>query len=104
MWVREGCIPGTHPEGMVSLVDRYSSMDEREKTLNALGAAFLSILPGMGHFFLGVKRGGIYLACAVGMIIISKFFWPTGWLFYIQFAIFAGFDAFAFGKRGRGLF
>ena len=79
-------------------------MDEREKTLNALGAALLSILPGMGHFYLGVKRGPVFLACAVGMIIISKFFWPTGWLFYVQFAIFAGVDAFAFGKRGRGLF
>ena len=79
-------------------------MDEREKTINALGAALLSVLPGMGHLYLGVKRGQIFLVCGVLMIIISKFFWPVGWLFYIQFAIFAGFDAFAFGKRGRGLF
>lgn len=79
-------------------------MDEREKTINAVGAAFLSVLPGIGHLYLGVKRGQIFLVCGLAMIIISKFFWPVGWLFYIQFAIFAGFDAFAFGKRGRGLF
>ena len=79
-------------------------MNEREKTLNGIGAAFLSILPGMGHWYLGVKRGTVFLICAVLMIIISKFFWSTGWLFYIQFAIFAGVDAFSFGKRGRGLF
>ena len=79
-------------------------MDEREKTINALGAAFLSVLPGVGHLYLGVRRGQIYLVCGVLIIIISKFFWPTGWLFYIQFAIFAGVDAFAFGKRGKGLF
>lgn len=79
-------------------------MDDREKTINAVGAAVLSVLPGTGHLYLGVRRGNVYLACAIGMILISKFYWPLGWLFYIQFAIFAGFDAFAFGKRGKGLF
>jgi len=79
-------------------------MNEREKTLNGIGAAFLSILPGMGHWYLGVKRGTVFLICALLMIVISKFFLPMGWLFYIQLAIFSGVDAFSFGKRGRGLF
>jgi hypothetical protein len=81
-----------------------SLMDNREKTMHALGAATLSILPGMGHLYLGVKRGNIFLVCGILLLIISKFFWSTGWLIYLQFAILAGFDAFAFGKRGRGLF
>jgi hypothetical protein len=38
------------------------------------------------------------------MLVASKFFWESGWLWYVQFAIFAGVDAFAFAKRGRGLF
>lgn len=79
-------------------------MDEREKTLNALGAAFLSILPGMGHLYLGAKRAQVFLVCGLALLVVAKFFWPTGWLIYIQFAIFAGVDAFSFGKRGRGLF
>ncbi|MCB9774068.1 hypothetical protein ACTRXD_18710 [Nitrospira sp. T9] len=79
-------------------------VNDREKTMHALGAATLSILPGIGHLYLGVKRGNIFLVCGILLLIISKFFWPTGWLIYMQFAILAGFDAFAFGKRGRGLF
>ncbi|UCH90613.1 MAG: hypothetical protein JSU60_05745 [Nitrospirota bacterium] len=79
-------------------------MNEREKTLNGIGAAFLSILPGMGHLYLDVKRGPVFLICGLVMLVVSKFFWPMGWLFYIQLAIFSGVDAFSFGKRGRGLF
>lgn len=79
-------------------------VNDREKTMHALGAATLSILPGIGHLYLGVKRGNLFLVCGILLMIISKFFWPTGWLFYMQFAILASFDAFAFGKRGRGLF
>lgn len=83
---------------------RVTPMNDREKTMHALGAATLSILPGIGHLYLGVKRGNVFLVCGILLLIISKLFWPTGWLIYMQFAILAGFDAFAFGKRGRGLF
>ena len=78
--------------------------DQKEKTLIAIGAATLSVLAGMGHLYLGVRRGYVYLACALALIVISQFFWPVGWLFYIQFAIFSAFDAFSFAKRGYGLF
>jgi len=86
------------------VASEWPSMDEREKTLNALGAAFLSILPGMGHLYLGVKRAQIFLVCGLALLVVAKFFWPTAWLFYIQLAIFSGVDAFSFGKRDRGLF
>jgi hypothetical protein len=79
-------------------------MDEREKTLNAIGAAFLSILPGMGHLYLGAKRAPVFLVSGLALLAVAKFFWPMGWLFYIQLAIFSAVDAFSFGKRGRGLF
>ncbi len=79
-------------------------MNEREKTLNAIGAAFLSVLPGMGHLYLGVKRAPIFLVPGVLLLVISKFFWPTGWFIYAQLAILTGFDAFSFGKRDRGFF
>jgi hypothetical protein len=79
-------------------------MDDREKTMHAIGAASLSILAGMGHLYLGVKRGKLFLGCSLLMILIGQFFWPPAWFLYVQFAIFAAFDAFAFGKRGHGLF
>jgi len=78
--------------------------NEKEKTMHAIGAATLSILAGIGHLYLGVKRGYVFLACSFAMIIISQFYWPVGWLFYIQLAIFSAFDAFSFAKRGHGLF
>ena len=53
-------------------------MNEREKTLNGIGAAFLSILPGMGHLYLGVKRAPVFLICGLAMLVVSKFFWPMG--------------------------
>lgn len=76
----------------------------REKTLNGIAAATLSVLAGVGHLFLGEQRGYVFLASGLGLIIISKFFWPVGWLFYLSFAIFSAFDAFSFAKRGYGLF
>lgn len=78
--------------------------DDREKTMLAIGAATLSVLPGIGHLYLGVPRGYVFLACSFAMIVISQFFWPVGWLIYVQFAIFSAFDAFSFAKRGHGLF
>ncbi|MDR4496128.1 MAG: hypothetical protein AB7P17_02435 [Nitrospirales bacterium] len=79
--------------------------DDKEKTTNAIAAATLSILGGMGHLYLGVERRGYFLlAISLVLILISKFFWPTGWLIYGQWVILTGFDAFAFGKRGRGFF
>ena len=78
--------------------------DERDKTANAVAAATLSILGGVGHLYLGIKRGYIFLACSLVMILISQVFWSTGWLIYVQFAIFTAFDAFSFAKRGFGLF
>lgn len=77
---------------------------EKEKTLNGIGAATLSVLAGVGHLFLGLSRGYVFLASGLALIIISKFFWPVGWLFYASLAIFSAFDAFSFAKRGYGLF
>ncbi len=83
---------------------RWLCMIKDQKTLDGIGAACLSILPGMGHLYLGAKRAQVFLVCGVALLVVAKFFWPMGWLFYIQLAIFSGVDAFSFGKRGRGLF
>ena len=83
---------------------RFLCMIKDQKTLDGIGAACLSILPGMGHLYLGAKRAQVFLVCGVALLVVAKFFWPMGWLFYIQLAIFSGVDAFSFGKRGRGLF
>jgi TM2 domain-containing membrane protein YozV len=82
-----------------------NSPGDRDKMLNALAAASLSIFGGMGHLYLGVERRGyLFITCSVGMIVIAKFFWPTAWFLYLQWVILTAFDAFAFAKRGRGFF
>ncbi len=76
-----------------------------EKTKDAMAAASLSVLGGMGHLYLGrEKRGYLFLACSALLILAAKFLWPRLWVVYLQWVILTGFDAFAYGKRGRGFF
>ncbi|MCA9462012.1 MAG: hypothetical protein KC643_13300 [Nitrospira sp.] len=77
----------------------------RQKTTNAIAAASLSLLGGVGHLYLGIEKRGYFLLCvSLALILLSKFYWPRGWMIYAQWVILTGFDAFAFGKRGRGFF
>lgn len=78
-------------------------MNEREKTLEGVLAASLSIVAGVGHLYLGQRRGYYILAVAVALILTWKLFWPPAQLLYISLAIFTAVDAFAIAKRGRGL-
>ncbi|GJL64375.1 MAG: hypothetical protein NPIRA04_30290 [Nitrospirales bacterium] len=78
--------------------------DERDKTWYGIGAATLSVIAGLGHLYLGISRGYWFIVISIILIIIGEYYWHVATWIYIQFAIFAAFDAFSFGKRGRGLF
>lgn len=78
-------------------------MDNREKTWHGLRAAGLSIVPGLGHLYIGEKRGYAILAIGLTLLLISRLVWQPADLFYLSIAIFSAFDAFAIVKRGRGL-
>ena len=78
--------------------------EEREKTWYGVGAATLSVIAGLGHLDVGVTRGYWFIVGGVTMVIIGEYYWHVATWIYIQFAIFAAFDAFSFAKRGRGLF
>ncbi len=78
-------------------------MDDREKTWHGLRAASLSLIAGVGHLYLGEKRGYVVLAFGVALILISRFIWPPAEVLYISLAIFSAFDAYSFAKRGHGL-
>ena len=79
-------------------------MDGREKTWDGLRAASLSIVPGVGHLYLGRKRGYGFLILAGIVLLVSWFYWPRVEVLYPSLAIFSGFDAYAIAKRGYGLF
>jgi len=78
-------------------------MDEREKMWHGLRAATLSILAGLGHLYLGEKRGYTVLAFGLALLVISRTIWQPAELLYLSFAIFSAFDAYSIAKRGHGL-
>ena len=72
----------------------------------ALFAAALSlVLAGLGHLFLGVKRG-------IWFVIPSAFLLYLHWTgafaladaVFMALGIFAAFDAYSFARRGHGIF
>jgi hypothetical protein len=79
-------------------------MDDRERTWHGLRAASLSIVPGVGHLFLGEKRGYALLTIGLGLLLVSRLWWRPAELFYVSLVIVTGVDAYAIAKRGYGLF
>jgi hypothetical protein len=79
-------------------------MDAREKTWHGIRAASLSIIPGLGHLYLGEKRGYGLLAASVTLILISRLWWPPAEVFYLILMIVSAGDAYGIVKRGHGLF
>jgi hypothetical protein len=71
----------------------------------AIFAAALSLaLPGLGHFFLGQRRG-IWFAVP-GLILLYLHFarlWDFADVTFLGLAIFAAFDAFSIAQRGYGI-
>lgn len=78
-------------------------MDNREKTWHGVRAASLSVLAGLGHLYLGEKRGYLVLAFGIVLIVIARTMWPPAELLYVSFAIFSAADAYSIAKRGHGL-
>jgi len=78
-------------------------MDDREKTWHGLRAALLSIVAGVGHLYLGDKRGYAVFAFGATLVIISKLVWQPAELLYLSLAIFSAVDAYSIAKRGHGL-
>jgi len=78
-------------------------MDAREKTWHGLRAASLSVVAGIGHLYLGEKRGYTIFLFGMALLVVSRFVWPPAELLYISLAIYSAFDAFAIAKRGYGL-
>jgi len=79
-------------------------MDDREKTWQGMRAASLSLIAGMGHLYLGERRGYGLLAGGAALLLISRVWWRPAELFYISLVIVSAVDAYSIAKRGYGLF
>jgi len=71
----------------------------------AIFATVLSlVLPGLGHFFLGLRRGVWFAVPSVVLLYLS---WANLWEFadvvFLSLGIIAAFDAFSFARRGHGI-
>lgn len=73
----------------------------------ALFAAGLSlVLAGLGHFFLGLKRGFFFVLPSAVLLYVFRaelFDEELTMAFFLSLGIFAAFDAFSFAKRGHGI-
>lgn len=78
-------------------------MDSTEKTWHGIRAASLSIVAGIGHLYLGEKRGYPIFLFGMGLLLVSRTVWPPAELLYISLAIFSAVDAYSIAKRGHGL-
>lgn len=78
-------------------------MDSKEKTWHGLRAASLSIVAGVGHLYLGEKRGYVVVLFGMLLLIISRVIWQPAELLYISLVIFSAGDAYSIAKRGHGL-
>jgi hypothetical protein len=71
----------------------------------AIFATALSlVLPGLGHFFLGLRRGVWFVVPSVVLLYLSlASLWEFADVVFLSLGIVAAFDAFSFARRGHGI-
>lgn len=77
-------------------------MDAVEKSWHAARAASLCVIPGLGHLYIGEKRGYWMLACAT---LLFSLMWVLGWpavLLYVPAVAVSAWDAYLVVTRDRG--
>lgn len=78
-------------------------MDPLEKTSHAYRAAALSILPGLGHLYIGEKRGGPLLLAGILLIFLWAYVLPLALVPLIGLILFCMGDTYLTVSRDRGL-
>ncbi|MEK6803049.1 MAG: hypothetical protein AABZ34_10310 [Nitrospirota bacterium] len=78
-------------------------MDPLEKTSHACRAAALSIVPGLGHLYIGEKRGGPLLLAGVLLIVLWLALFSFALVPLIGLVLFCMGDTYLTVSRDRGL-
>lgn len=79
-----------------------ATMDSRERTIRGLQASCLSLLPGLGHLYIGERKGVRVLPGSLLLLVVARYWWAPALLPYVGLAIWAAGDTFRIVKRGRG--
>ena len=78
-------------------------MDAVEKSWHAGRAALLCLVPGLGHLYIGEKRGyGIILASLILAVCAWLVWRPAAWL-YLGLVVLSVWDTYLVVKQDRGL-
>lgn len=78
-------------------------MDPLEKTSHAYRAAALSLVPGLGHLYIGEKRGGRLLLAGLLLIILWMGVFSFALIPLIGLVLFCMGDTYLTVSRDRGL-
>ena len=79
-------------------------MDALEKTWHASRAAVLSMVPGLGHLYIGEKRGYWVLLVTVNVLGVWQVNGIAAAILYGVLVTVAVWDTVLIVKRDRGLF
>ncbi len=77
-------------------------MDSRERTMRGLQASGLSLLPGLGHLYIGERTGFKVLPGSLLLLVVARYWWAPALLVYSGLAAWAVSDVLRIIKRGRG--
>jgi len=78
-------------------------MDPLEKTSHACRAAALSLVPGLGHLYIGEKRGGPLFLAGVLLIVLWMAVFSFVLVPLIGLVLFCMGDTYLTVTRDRGL-
>ena len=78
-----------------------ATMDSRERTVRGLQAAGLSLLPGLGHLYIGERKGFRILAASLLVMVGARYWWSSLLIAYAGLAAWSAADAFLIVKRGH---
>ena len=78
-------------------------MDPLEKTSHACRAAALSLVPGLGHLYIGEKRGGPLFLAVVLLIVLWMAVFSVALVPLIGLVLFCMGDTYLTVSRDRGL-
>jgi len=78
-------------------------MDAVEKSWHAGRAALLCLVPGLGHLYIGEKRGYVVIVVSVILILCAWLvWWPVVWV-YVGLVGLSVCDTYLVVTRDRGL-
>jgi len=77
-----------------------ATMDATERFRHGLRAAGLSGLAGLGHLYIGEKKGLRFLAGGLGLLVCSRYLWSPAILLYMVLVAYCAHDAFTIVRDG----